>query len=334
MHSKNFRWFTGDFYVFTICSRGQLAVPALLYILAQKMPTGKLQSRKRRIASDTKETPRRARAISFVAENIPFEILDGEEHPSELIPRSSHDKEQRVLLRRPKNVEFKRKDPMSLLPIMPWNYLKKIIERDHANSKKMVTVTDIKNGPSEEDLLDLTPSSSTAAHVTASQTSITIPYGFQILKTLIHPKGTIRSVFYQPSTSMFVSLDQSHVNVWKGALRIQQIPLFPPKQTLGSTARVTTQLSRATDALTGVTRWTFISKHQIYIVTNSHLQLKVLDSHFLEMSRVLTSKPVLWYGFGSRVGTDPESFEYVESKQEFLTGEVGSIKIWSIKREK
>lgn len=261
--------------------------------------------RETKSGSETDEIPKHKRPIAFIVDTIPCEILDGEEHPSIVFKSKANSKDaKKVLLRRPINVEYKRRDSSTLKAIVPWAQLKSRLETDfgimRSKPKKVETEGDAGSEEPEEvaekeQPATGVPESTRAAAFQSSAISITLPYGFQAVKTLAHPKATLKSALYQPSFSTFTVLDHQSVHIWKGSMRINHIPISDGKGIKCSTTVKKDKKSLAGRALSGITHWTFIDKYQIYIIANSHLQLKVLDSQMIEMSTTLTSKPVLWY---------------------------------------
>ena len=252
-------------------------------------------SRGNKSGPETDEIPRHKRPIAFIVDTIPFEILDGEDYPS--IVFKSKANSRKVLLRRPINVEYKRRESSTLNAIVPWAQLKSQLETDFGimrNKGKTVEAGGEETVGKEQPTAGV-PESTRAASFQSGAISITIPYGFQAIKTLSHPKATLKSALYQPSLSTFTVLDHQSVHIWKGSTRINHIPIAGGKGNKWSTVAKKDKKSLAGQALTGITHWTFIDKYQIYIIANSHLQLKVLDSHLVEMSSTLNSKPVLWY---------------------------------------
>ncbi|KAL2916841.1 hypothetical protein HK105_203620 [Polyrhizophydium stewartii] len=149
---------------------------------------------------------------------------------------------------------------------------------------------------------------------------ITIPHGFMPLRTLTNSRPTIQSVLYIQNSSMFVSLDSSHIHLWKGGARIHKIPTQEADERAAFKQRRSGSGISGNSYLPGVvaiSKWIYLDKQRVYIVANTRLQLKVLDVHFEELSVISNPKPVL-------------SIEYVPGRSEIICGEVGSIRIWKL----
>ncbi|KAJ1530007.1 hypothetical protein HK096_009025, partial [Nowakowskiella sp. JEL0078] len=231
--------------------------------------------------------------------------------------------------------QFFQFDPTLLYPVQPWKTVKTQIgtilsSKSESNSNSGNFSQDLEN--ETDDHGNPTPSSSALA--------ITIPHGFQLIRSLPHPRPTIRSVLYVPPTSTserFISLDSHNVNVWRGATRVHKI------STTGiQTAKNDLPLNLGGTGKSGVFeigKWMYIKSLKIYIAASTQLELRVsftlelncltlerknqvLDSHFEEISKVSTPKPVL-------------SLEVVEDRDfvDIIAGEVGGIRIWRIKTE-
>ncbi|KAJ3386033.1 WD repeat-containing protein 87 [Lobulomyces angularis] len=183
------------------------------------------------------------------------------------------------------------------LPILPWNDTRSLV-KNITNSKN---ISDCLAGKGNLII------------------PITIPYGFQLQKTLAHPNSTLRSVIYiQQSTSaeLFVSLDRHNVHVWRGLTRIKKIG------TLGQGSSYRDENIKVTDeaikkGVHGINKWKYIEKYRIYVVASNQLQLRILDSHFAEIFTTSSVKPVL-------------SLVYVSKSEEIITGEVGYIRVWKL----
>jgi hypothetical protein len=104
---------------------------------------------------------------------------------------------------------------------------------------------------------------------------ITIPYGFQREKRLLHAKSQrIYSVLFVPQTGtseFIVSLDAACMHIWKGATRIKRIPVFDPA--LKKQTRIEDASKRG---IRDIRHWIFLEKYKVYLVASSTLQLRVL----------------------------------------------------------
>ena len=143
---------------------------------------------------------------------------------------------------------------------------------------------------------------------------ITIPYGFQLVKTIPHPRSSLKSVIFIPQTTsaeLFVSLDIHHINVWRGLNRIKRI------STLATSVTESAGNLENIRGLKDIHRWFHIEKYKIYIAASSNLQLRILDTQFNLIYYASSGKPVL-------------SLKYVPYTEEIITGEVGNIKVYGI----
>eukprot|EP00842_Homolaphlyctis_polyrhiza_P000006 jgi/Hompol1/1005/HPOL_004808-RA len=126
---------------------------------------------------------------------------------------------------------------------------------------------------------------------------ITIPHGFQQLRTLSNARPTIQSVLYIPNSSMFVSQDSTHIQLWKGGVRIHKISTQEDKiRGNGSQPKSGSSYSgnASLPGVIAITKWLYVDKQRIYIIANARLELKVLDIHFEELCVISNPKPVLW----------------------------------------
>ncbi|KAJ3232785.1 WD repeat-containing protein 87 [Chytriomyces hyalinus] len=131
----------------------------------------------------------------------------------------------------------------------------------------------------------------------------TIPYGFQITRTVYHPKPCLKSVLFASATQMdcFVSLDPQQVHVLRGHGR----PVVLDCQVKGKTT-----------AFTAVSRWLFIPKWKLTVISTLQLELKLLSMSFEQMNSVSSVQPVL-------------SLQFREDTDELIAGGVGNIRIWT-----
>ena len=251
---------------------------------------------------ESKDLPRHKKPIQFRVDNIPFEFLNGEEESrSVFVSKHINAKGEKIILRRDHHHTVKR---AVIQPhIMPWSQLKKVITRDYLRIPYMAKQKDDGESVPMPDYFD------NLINLNSGPYPITVPYGFQILKKMKRVKTQFRDVFYLQSSNTFAALDTHAFNFWKSNNRVMEIPL------------IRTGANGTNQNLTGITIWTYIDQYQINVVAMKNLQIKILDSHFMELSSTLTSKPILCFEFSSR-------------KNELITGEVGSIKFWTIKVKK
>ncbi|KAI9145151.1 hypothetical protein BKA69DRAFT_1035792 [Paraphysoderma sedebokerense] len=152
--------------------------------------------------------------------------------------------------------------------------------------------------------------------------SVIMPHGFQLIKSLLHWRPTLRSVLFVPFNNQvetFFSLDSQNVHVWKGQMRHKKIPVagaeFTPKDSLSIV-----QGGNGLAGLVNINKWIYVKKLNVFIVSTSHLELKILDQNLVELSHTSSATPVL-------------SLEYNDATDELIAGGVGSIRIWKIQKE-
>ncbi|KAJ3100249.1 WD repeat-containing protein 87 [Phlyctochytrium planicorne] len=134
--------------------------------------------------------------------------------------------------------------------------------------------------------------------------AITIPHGFQQVRTLLMPKPTLKSVIYVSSTNTdaFAALDTHGVHLVRGTVRVMNMA------TGGDKGNVQTPVA-------GLSRWIYIKKWRMTIIATLHLELKILGLSMEEVSSVSSVKPVL-------------SLEFNEDKEELIAGGVGNIRVY------
>ncbi|TPX62954.1 hypothetical protein PhCBS80983_g00223 [Powellomyces hirtus] len=137
--------------------------------------------------------------------------------------------------------------------------------------------------------------------------STTIPHGFQQSRALPHQRPTVRSAIYIPGIpDRVVSVDSHHVNVWKNETKVSSIPLVP-------------QPKAPRSALAGLTKWLYVSNLKGLFIATAQLEIKLLNPLFEEITSVSSAKPV-------------QSLEFVEAENELITGGVGTIRVWKLKK--
>ncbi|KAJ3161961.1 WD repeat-containing protein 87 [Geranomyces michiganensis] len=135
----------------------------------------------------------------------------------------------------------------------------------------------------------------------------TMPHGFQLSRWLYHHRPTVRSAIYIPGIpDRIASVDSHNVNVWKNETKVSSIPLAPPPKTPKS-------------PLAGLSRWLFVPTLKALFVATAQLELKLINTSFEQVAVVSSPKPVL-------------SLEYLEAFSELITGGVGNIRVWRIKK--
>ncbi|RKO91957.1 WD40-repeat-containing domain protein, partial [Blyttiomyces helicus] len=175
---------------------------------------------------------------------------------------------------------------------------------------------------------------------------ITIPHGFQSMRRLYHPHSSLRSIVHIPATGsaeMVLTLDANTVSMWRGAARVKRISTALPGTSLGLAAGVETGAATATGVVAvaaagaanisngtpegkganagvvGLSHWIYVEELKVLLIASSQLQLRVLDNFLEEMSCVSCPKPIL-------------AMEYISDREELVTAEVGTIRVWKIKK--
>ncbi|KAJ3192599.1 hypothetical protein HDU67_005412 [Dinochytrium kinnereticum] len=216
---------------------------------------------------------------------------------------------------RPRKTGIRISDPSLLYPIQPWKTIR-------AGLATLITL----KGSSKPDPEARDNLAEGEENPTASSIHMTIPYGFQLVRQLVHSRPTVRSAMFVPaatSTELFVTLDTHYVHVWRGSAKVKKYPTIPmaSTQVRKREGRPSSFESREEGlGAYGIDKLVFIEKYRLYVVFSTQLQLKLLDSHFNEISFVSCPKPIL-------------CLEYVDSHEEIIAGEVGSIRVWKVKRE-
>ncbi|KAJ3297615.1 hypothetical protein HDU79_002789 [Rhizoclosmatium sp. JEL0117] len=139
---------------------------------------------------------------------------------------------------------------------------------------------------------------------------ITIPHGFQLLRTLVQPKPCVKSVINVSAnnTDSFAVLDTYQARLIRGTMKVAGISVGEEKSVPDS-------------HLTGLNRWIFISKWRITIIATLHLELKVLGLSLELLSQVSSVKPVL-------------CLDFHDARDELIAGGVGNIRIWTVSQLK
>lgn len=103
---------------------------------------------------------------------------------------------------------------------------------------------------------------------------ITIPYGFQRIRRLLHGKTQkLQSVLFVPKTTSseyIVTLDPASMHIWKGSTRVKRISLFDA--TLNNQARIE---DASKSGIRDIRHWIFLEKYKVYLVASSSMQLRV-----------------------------------------------------------
>lgn len=243
----------------------------------------------------------RKQPITFLAENIPFEFLDGEEESrSVFVPKHVNAKGEKIILRRQDTDQAKKKTVLQP-PIMPWKLLKNIIKKDYLKLPPPIIKEDEESGIIEDYY-------ETLIKLNSAPYPISVNLGFHVLRRMKATKKEFRNALYLTSSNTFVALDSESFHLWKSNRQLMDVSLVDKS-------------SNHVRNLSGISIWTYIDKYQIHVVATKNLQIKILDAQFNEISSTLTSSPVL-------------CFEYSSSKDELIVGQIRSICIFSIKVSK
>ncbi|KAJ3239460.1 WD repeat-containing protein 87 [Chytriomyces hyalinus] len=122
---------------------------------------------------------------------------------------------------------------------------------------------------------------------------------------------------------VLLALDANCASLWRGsdvALRVDvSNKMSSLRKTQPQATSVNGVVSGVGSGAVGMDRVLIVEKYRVYITFSSQLQLKILDMHFNELTKVSCPAPIL-------------SMAFVESKSLLLTGETGSVRFWEIKR--
>ncbi|KAI9349467.1 hypothetical protein DFJ73DRAFT_796190, partial [Zopfochytrium polystomum] len=134
---------------------------------------------------------------------------------------------------------------------------------------------------------------------------ITIPHGFQMTRSILHNKPTIKSVIYVSSTNSdsFAILDSHRATILRGSVKAASHP---------------TNVSSSPVA--GLNRWIYVKKWRVTVVATMHLELKLLGLSLETLSTTSSVTPVL-------------SLEFNEEHDELIAGGVSNIRIWTFRKE-
>ncbi|KAG5461494.1 MAG: hypothetical protein BJ554DRAFT_6303 [Olpidium bornovanus] len=158
---------------------------------------------------------------------------------------------------------------------------------------------------------------------------ITIPYGFQLVRTLPHARPTLKSAMFvphpsRPSLNTVVSLDTHNVHIWRGATRVKKLNITVTQSHAAgdSPARPRAAAAAGPSVVQGVSKWIYVKKHNVFIVATMQLSLMVLDANMEELSSVGSGKPVL-----SPLAYPVLSLEFAEDTDELIAGGIGNIRV-------
>ncbi|KAJ3331609.1 hypothetical protein HDU76_002721, partial [Blyttiomyces sp. JEL0837] len=99
--------------------------------------------------------------------------------------------------------------------------------------------------------------------VKGHQLPITIPHGFQLTRTLMQPKPTLRNVIYVSNTNndAFLTQDAHSVCLVRGTVKVMSMSTGGERE-------------KSQSPVIGLSRWLFVKKWRITIVATMHLELK------------------------------------------------------------
>ncbi|KAJ3241679.1 WD repeat-containing protein 87 [Chytriomyces hyalinus] len=139
---------------------------------------------------------------------------------------------------------------------------------------------------------------------------ITIPHGFQLVRSLMQPKSCVKSVINVSSntTDTFAVLDTYNAQLVRGAMKVARISVGEEKGVPDS-------------PLTGLNRWFYVKKWRITVIATLHLELKILGLSLEVLSQTSSVKPVL-------------SLDFHDDRDELIAGGVGNIRIWTLAKSK
>ncbi|KAJ3113702.1 WD repeat-containing protein 87 [Physocladia obscura] len=139
---------------------------------------------------------------------------------------------------------------------------------------------------------------------------VSIPHGFQLIRTLTQPKPLVKSVLNTSANNAdsFAILDSYYAQMVRGARKVASISVGDEKGVPSS-------------HLSGLSRWIFIEKYRLTIIATLHLELKVLGLSLEALSQTSSVKPVC-------------SFAYHTENEEVIAGGVGNIRIWTLAQAK
>ncbi|KAJ3107610.1 WD repeat-containing protein 87 [Phlyctochytrium planicorne] len=176
---------------------------------------------------------------------------------------------------RPRITGIRVSDPLLLFPIQPWKLVR----------PALVTLISIKGNTSKESTANnFTQDLEDSSNVNVSH--MTIPYGFQLIRQLVHSRPTLRNALYVPaatSAELFVTLDSHYVHIWRGTAKVKKYSTVP----MTGASAVTSKKDRGASSsfenreegagAYGIEKLIFIEKFRLYVVFSNQLQLKIFD---------------------------------------------------------
>lgn len=174
--------------------------------------------------------------------------------------------------------------------ILPWKKLKLEIKNNLPKQLLSQQIPEIRSADKKD-----------ASIVTQS---LSLPHGFQLVKSIGHSGPEIQNVLYWPNSSAdtFSCFDTHNAHVYRGNYRLLttsiQIKANSDKQS----------------ALAGLVAWIYVPKWRNLVITNTQLECKILDTNFVCLYTRPLEKPAI-------------CLEFVDASDELIIGGVCSISI-------
>lgn len=140
-----------------------------------------------------------------------------------------------------------------------------------------------------------------------------LSHGFQLIRTMKHAVSNVFSVCYIPHQCMHLSLDASHLHMWKGGVKIQKYPIAKTRE---GSDYYKSKSSSYCPGLLGIHKIIFLEKKRLYVVATKQLQMRVLDVSFEEISFYSNDLPILSMICGG--------------DNDIICGEIGGIRIYNM----
>ena len=160
--------------------------------------------------------------------------------------------------------------------IQPWSSLRKTIEL-MLPSNISAKIRKVRNRTFEKD-------TEFEDEDNRPQYAISIPHGFQLSESIDHPyaNACITSMLPMPGLRyQYATLDSNYVHVWNETQHTMKLPVKKPRN------------NEKESAVTSISRWEFVAKWRIIIISTSLLELKTLTADFQVTSTNSSIKPVL-----------------------------------------
>ncbi|KAJ3333228.1 WD repeat-containing protein 87 [Blyttiomyces sp. JEL0837] len=187
------------------------------------------------------------------------------------------------------------------LPIQPWKQLRLLLMALGV-SPNVQRLRSRQAGKTPE------LSSRTLNHPSQSSIQITIPHGFQLQRTFMQPRPTVKNALYvsQSQVDCFATWDSHNVQVFRGPAKIVSLPVTNDRDSVKS-------------SVSGISRWIYVKKWKVTVVATLQLELRMLGMRMELLTSVSSVKPVL-------------SLEFNDESDELIAGGVGNIRIWTFVR--